>query len=239
MKQLIIILIFFLFLGTESAYAQLKIPQDLPTKIPENIKPHDPVSIENVSVSNDINMQYAIRLKNNSSNPIPLSQLKIEIIHYNQDRYGWTPSIELLKPSFSTLISPGQTIELTYRCTGEEKTVLKQLDSGILKYNSLNNISVVIIKDNRQYTYEGLFIWKPKLADLRINDVKVDLVHETSGLHRLKFAVTLENAGNSLPIFLGDTKKETSKTPFLKVFVERKKDNKRLYLNTTYPLLTN
>lgn len=141
MKKLIITLIsLFLVSEVESGSAQTKIPQNIPAEIPKNIQSNDPLIIENVSVSNDINMQYTIRLKNNSLNPIPLSQLKIVISYCNQDRILWVPSFELLKPSTNTVISPGQTTEVIYRCTDDIKTVLKQLDNGILNYNLLNFI---------------------------------------------------------------------------------------------------
>jgi hypothetical protein len=183
----------------------------------------DPIVIESIAVSNDINMQYTVRVKNNTSQPIPLKQLKIEITHLSPLR-NWDPSPKLLQPSDNSEIPPSQTMELKYRCSAPQETVLQQLDMGVLVYNGSNNVLVEVQFMGRWYSHRSTFIWKPKLADLRINDVKLELLHEDSA-HWFRFTVVIENVGDALPILLKTTGK-TSETYLLNVSLVRRKDGK-------------
>jgi len=230
MKKLIISaisVVLILGLGSDGN-AQVKNPQQAPTKLPKNIKlSNDPIVIEDVSVSNDINMQYTIRLYNNTSQPIPLKQLSIEITHDNgsvSTPRSWIPSLELLQPSINSEIPPSQAMELKFRCCNSQDTVLQQLDNGILIYNGTNNILVKVQFMGRWYTHRSTFIWKPQLADLKINDVKVELNPEDFG-NWFRFRVSIENAGDALPIFFKTTGK-TRETSLLNVLLVRRKDGK-------------
>lgn len=234
---------YFLNVNVFDLYAQqIPVKKISPPKAPKNINAsNDPILIENLVVSNDINMQYTIRLKNNTSDVIPLKKIEAKIFHYNRAGATWVPSIELLQPSINTVIQPQQEIELIYRCRDDAATVLRQLDNNILAYNSENKARACIRYSDKNYCYEGEFLWKPKLADLRINDAKIEYKHEISksGFNHdwFRFNIVLENSGDALPIFIGNSKRKTVETNFLKALITRKKDNKVVAMIEAHPVI--
>lgn len=188
-----------LFLIFPSSFAQIR---------PEVVKPPGKIIyntiIEKVEMSNELTPVYKIIFKNPTDKSISLSQCEVTIIHLGM--HNWTPKLELVSPKNSTVISPGETIELVYRCIDSKETILEQIDRGALKYNAENKIEVSIrIPGEDPILYEGTLLWKPKLADLRIKSARFELDKNKSGFIRCKLVI--ENIGDDYPIF---KKKATS-----------------------------
>lgn len=239
LKKFLIISVLFLIFSQMVYSNQISLPQNPPLKI----TPSDPILFEKVEISNDINMQYTINLKNNGSYTISVKDLKVEIYHVGSNfRGAWAPSIELRKPSLDTQIQPKASFQLIYKCNNSREEILKQMDEGILTYNSPNHFRISIKYKDRYYTYEGDFLWKPQLADLKVNNVEIEDLHETkSGFHfnYLKVSIELENIGDMLPIFLKDKNQKTLETSFVKIIVRRKSDKKIVAVLNAYPEINN
>lgn len=225
-------ILFIIFISLKLASAQIQIEPKLP-----NLPIQSPykVIIEEVTVSNEIPIRVTIRLKNNSEKIMTLDKYKVEIVIWGGPYKSWVPNLILENPSGNPSIMPGQAINLVYKTSKEE--VLKKIDEERLIINASNKIQAYVYikgEEGQEYSrssYEGNFLWRPKMADLTIKDAKIEFLgYEPDPLlkRKLKVSVLIENIGDAYPILYGNNK-ESDKS-IVQVKMVRKKDGRYFYV---------
>ncbi len=231
-KILSLFILVILFISLNLALAQDKKEPKLPS-FPIQL-PYK-VIVEEATVSNEIPMRFTIRLKNNSEKTMTLTNYTIEIVIRSNLDKGWIPKLILENPPENTSIMPGQSINLVYKTS--TKDVFIAIDEGKVTPNTSNQISVyVYIKGEEgseysRFSYKHDFLWKPKIADLAIKDVKIEFLgydRDPYYKRKIKASLLIENIGDTYPILYGDNKKINESLVQIKLV--RKKDGKSFYL---------
>jgi len=221
-------------------FAEIKDKSIKGISIPKKVILDNKVLVDKVEVLSEIPPIYKITLKNNDSKSVSIGKYRVKVVHFRKSNGGegaWIPHLLLVKPSLSAEFAPGQSIELVYKASDDKAIILDQMDYGILVYDELNDIEVNVFiegeegNEKSRFSYEGNFLWKPEIADLRIRSAEVKLLsYELPPLERvkLKCSVLIENIGSASPFL---KRKDIKSLDLVKVKMIRKKDGKIFVLN--------